>query len=47
MLRTMAVSLVRADVLGAHECDIAESPGSRDVSGSFFAPKTNYASDYA
>ena len=37
--RTMAVSLGRSDVLGAQECDRAESPGSRDVSGSVFAPK--------
>ena len=36
---TMAVSLGRSDVLGAQECDRAESPGSRDVSGSVFAPK--------
>ena len=33
-MRTMAVSLVRSDVLGAQECDLAESQGSRDVSGS-------------
>ena len=29
-MRTMAVSLGRSDVLGAQECDLAESPGSRD-----------------
>ena len=37
--RTMAVSLGRSDVLAEQECDRAESPGSRDVSGSVFAPK--------
>ena len=41
--RTMAVSLGRSDVLGAQECDLAEPRGSRDFSGSVFAPKTNYA----
>ena len=35
----MAVSLGRSDVLGEQECDLAESQGSRDVSGSVFAPK--------
>ena len=37
--RAMVVSLARSDVLGAQECDLAETQGSRDVSGSVFAPK--------
>ena len=37
--RTMAVSLGRSDVPGAQYGVLTESPGSRDVSGSFFAPK--------
>ena len=38
-MRTMAVSLGRSDVPGAQHGALTESPGSRDVSGSFFAPK--------
>ena len=52
--RTMAVSLGRSDVLAEQDCDLAESQGSRDVSGSVFAPKPTYVflahlnvSDYA
>ena len=47
--RTMAVSLGRSDVLGEQECDLAESQGSRDVSGSVFAQNQlrTYVSDYA
>ena len=33
--RTMAISLRRSDVLGAQECDRAESQGSRDFRGRF------------
>ena len=50
----MVASLGRSDVLAEQECDLAESQGSRDVSGSVFAPKPTYVflahlnvSDYA
>ena len=45
--RTMVASLGRSDVLAEQECDLAESQGSRDVSGSVFAPKPTKKSSVA